>query len=80
MCYRKSNISYHYSLGPLTKHHRKCKSKGGLGTPNNISYVPDKLHIAYHKVFGNCTPHQIANILNEHWIDPAFKIIVVPNE
>lgn len=61
----------------LTKHHRKCKSLGGSDQESNISIVPHDMHVAFHKLFGNATAGQIARMLNNIWIDPGVKLVVV---
>lgn len=77
MCYKKSNISFHPNLGKLTRHHRLAKSRKGCGLPRNISYVPEKLHNAFHLLFGTGIPTEIAKTLNDHWVDPQYHIIAV---
>ena len=58
-----------------TRHHRKPKSRGGSGKRHNIVLVPDNLHKAYHVLFRNLTPHQVAKILTETWVDPEWELI-----
>lgn len=57
-------------------HHRLPRSRKGTNDPRNLSRVKRELHIAYHKLFGNGTPHDIARILNKIWIDPDFHLVV----
>jgi hypothetical protein len=59
------------------RHHRKCKSRGGTRANGNISKVKPTLHEAYHHLFGNADTFKIAEILNDTWIDPSFKLIVI---
>ena len=81
MCYRKTKEQYpEHKLGQLTRHHRTPKSKGGTDLPNNISYVPEKLHNAYHLLFSTHLPHKVAQMLNDHWISNDVTMLVVPNE
>lgn len=80
MCYKKSNIKFPTQLGVLTQHHRRPRSKGGKTTEENMSFVPDKLHCAYHYLFANYHPYKIAEILNEHWIDTDYHMVAVPVE
>jgi hypothetical protein len=56
----------------------RCRSNGGGNGKNNISYVKESEHRAWHLLFRNYTAHQIAEIINEHWIDPAFQLVVAP--
>lgn len=59
------------------RHHRKCKSNGGTFAKRNISKVNSKLHQSFHNLFANADTYRIAEILNETWIDPDYKLIVV---
>lgn len=81
MCYKRKNEHYPIEkLGKLTKHHLQPRSRGGSNLPNNISYVPEKLHNAYHLMFANHLPHKVAQMLNEHWISRDVTMLVIPNE
>jgi hypothetical protein len=64
----------------LTKHHRLPKSVGGTNHPDNISIVTQSKHRAYHVLFDNRPPEEIADILNAIWIDKRKKLISVPTE
>jgi len=57
-------------------HHRKPKSQGGGKEPRNLSTVPVKKHRAWHLLFRNCKPEEIARIINATWLDPDFKLTV----
>jgi len=48
-----------------TVHHILCTSKGGTNTLENIKKLPSNIHEAYHHVFGNLTPREIIDYLNE---------------
>lgn len=81
MCYEKSNIWYPKDkLGPLTKHHRRPRSKGGSHLGNNISMIPEKLHQAYHLLFVNWSPQQQCDFLNEHFVDPDYHFVPIPKD
>jgi hypothetical protein len=41
-----------------------------------MSLVQDKYHRAYHLLFGNMTPKEMASLLNDVWIDPDVKMVV----
>lgn len=62
------------------RHHRLPRSRGGKNNPDNISIVKQDVHRAYHLMFGNATPEELAAILNLTWIDPDKKLVVVENE
>ena len=57
------------------KHHRKCRSHGGSNHPSNISMVRANQHRAYHVLFQNMTPVEVADLLTEIWIDPAYEMV-----
>jgi hypothetical protein len=57
-------------------HHRLPTSRGGTNDPRNLSTVQQKYHRAYHLLFGNMTPKEMASYLNEVWIDPEVKLVV----
>jgi hypothetical protein len=57
------------------KHHRKCKSRGGSDDATNISVVTMDKHVLWHAMFGNMTPPEIANEINNVWIDPSFEFV-----
>ena len=57
------------------RHHRKCRSNGGTNEARNISIVEQSKHRAYHTLFQNMTPHEVARLLTEVWVDPDFEII-----
>jgi hypothetical protein len=59
------------------KHHRIPQSKGGSNESWNISYVDRKMHQAYHTLFGNKDPEEVARLLNRFWIDPRVEFLVV---
>ena len=61
----------------IDRHHRKSQSRGGKSYARNISYVRRSTHVAYHKLFGDAEPWRVAEILNETWIDPDYKLIAV---
>lgn len=62
---------------PLDKHHRKPRSLGGGNDSHNISLVRKDLHVAWHRLFGNAPPEEVAKIISEVWIDPKYKLIAV---
>jgi len=62
--------------GSKNRHHRRCKSHGGTYEKSNISIVPKHVHRAYHLLFSNGTPHEVARTLNEVWIDPTYELVV----
>jgi hypothetical protein len=62
-------------------HHRLPASRGGSSCGDNLSIVPIKLHNAFNQLFGsNPTAHEVALVLTNIWIDPAFRIVVLPKE
>ena len=61
-----------------TRHHRKCRSRGGSSDASNISIVPQNQHQAFHLLFQNHEAPEIASLLNRVWIDPAWELIAHP--
>jgi hypothetical protein len=57
-------------------HHRKPKAIGGDNSKRNLTVVDHRQHEAWHKLFGTMTPHQIADEINNRWLDPDFKFVV----
>jgi len=60
----------------MSRHHRKPKSLGGNGYPRNISTVNATDHMAWHRLFKNGTPYEIATKINEVWLDPDYILVV----
>ena len=65
------------------RHHRHCRSRkasfsGDINHERNISIVKVGDHRAYHQIFGNMTPPEMAEMLNEVWISPDFYLVAIP--
>lgn len=60
------------------RHHRKPTSMGGQNTEKNISIVPVHMHRAYHMLFSNLPPKEVAKVLTSVWIDPAYYLVAIP--
>ena len=60
----------------MSKHHRRPKSLGGKDNYDNISRVSTDQHAAWHRLFANMDPYQIARHINLLWLDPDFYFIV----
>lgn len=61
-------------------HHRKPRSLGGDDSDRNLSYVTRDRHEAWHRLFSNWSPGQIARHINAMWLDPDYKLVVVTVE
>lgn len=61
-------------------HHRKSRSMGGTNVSRNISRVPVHLHRAYHLLFANMLPQNVAKLLTETWIDPDVYLVAIPRK
>jgi hypothetical protein len=59
----------------FNKHHRKPKSLGGTGEPRNIIWLPTKKHDAFHLLFANKTPQEIADEISTFYLDPDFELV-----
>lgn len=62
------------------EHHRVPRSKGGNDAPTNIVLVRVTKHRAYHTLFENKCPHEVAQELNKTWIDPAYELVVIKRQ
>lgn len=65
-------------LNKITRHHRRPKSQGLNNEPENISYIKLKHHKAWHLIFADMTPEEIAEEINKKYLDPAFRMVVKP--
>ncbi len=63
-------------LYEVTEHHRRPRSRGGSNDQRNISIVTAVQHRAWHALFGNLEPEQIADRINNIWLDPDYRISV----
>jgi len=59
------------------RHHRRPKSRGGTTKNGNIVKVTGKYHRAYHLLFGNLLPPEVAKILTDVWIDPDYYMVAI---
>lgn len=69
----KNNPRKEYSF-----HHRKPRSLGGSNDKGNVSRVPNNKHEYWHGLFSNLNPEQIAQVINDFWLDPDFFMVAVP--
>lgn len=71
-------MTKHKDPPALTRHHRVPRSANGSNHKDNISMVKDSAHKAFHLLFSDRPPEEIADILNAVWIDKQKKLLVVP--
>ena len=57
-------------------HHRLPKSRNGGNDTNNLVQVNVTKHRAWHTLFQNYSPEQIAEIINATWIPTNCKMVV----
>jgi hypothetical protein len=62
----------------LTRHHRRPRRHKGKTEPRNISAVRRKDHEAWHLLFNHQEPEVIAKMINDVWLDPDYKFVVLP--
>lgn len=65
------------------RHHRHPRSRKNsfsrdINNPVNISFVGIRDHRAYHRLFGNMTPPEMAEMLNDTWISPDYYLVAIP--
>jgi hypothetical protein len=59
----------------MSRHHKKCRSNGGKTTRRNVIEIKDNLHRAWHTLFGNMLPHEIARLISEVYLDPDYRMV-----
>jgi hypothetical protein len=59
----------------LSRHHKKCRSNGGKTTRRNVIEIKDNLHRAWHTLFGNMLPHEIARLISKTYLDPDYQMV-----
>ena len=59
-----------------TTHHRKPRSIGGTSDPRNLVRISEKKHAAWHLLFRNLEPDEIAYQINRFYLDPDFEFVV----
>lgn len=59
----------------LSEHHRKPSSLGG-GGEENIQIMTEVKHRAWHSLFENMTPEEIANEINRYYLDLDYCMVV----
>ena len=59
----------------MSRHHKKMRSNGGKTSSRNVILIKDNLHRAFHTVFGNMTPPEMARLLTEVYIDPDYRMV-----
>lgn len=63
-----------------TTHHRLPTSRGGTNKHENISYVPDKQHRAYHYLFGNMIPEELIKEFNDNYAHIDWKTLSIKKQ
>lgn len=62
------------------RHHRRSRARGGDTSPRNLVEVDERHHQAFHLLFPNTHPQEVARILNEIWLDPDWQMTAVRKE
>ena len=60
----------------MSWHHRKPRSLGGTSESRNMSEVPSNKHEAWHTLFYNLRPPDIAHLINQYYLDPDYEFVV----
>jgi len=58
-----------------SRHHRQCRSNNGDDSVSNISIVERKKHSSWHVLFDNMPPTEIAETINNIYIDSSYEFI-----
>jgi hypothetical protein len=59
-----------------SRHHRKPRSLGGGNDLRNTVIVSQEQHNAWHRLFQNWEPEDIAEVINDMWLDPDYRMEV----
>ena len=67
------------------RHHRHPKSRkasysGHINEDRNISVLRHDYHKAYHLLFGNLLPDEMAELLNDVYISPDYYLVAFPRK
>ena len=62
--------------GATNIHHKKPRSRGGDNHPSNLVEVLVTKHRAWHCLFSNLMPEEVAWIINRTWIPEDYEFIV----
>jgi hypothetical protein len=60
----------------ITRHHRTTRSSGGDNSDRNISYVQEQHHRAWHLLFKDASPEEIAQQLRDVWLPDTYEVII----
>ena len=63
---------------PTDLHHRKPRSRGGTNSSHNVVRVCRNKHRAWHRLFMNYDPKQIAKIITDTYMDPDYYMVAIP--
>ena len=61
----------------MTLHHKKCQSNGGATNSRNCVEIMQFLHNSWHNLFRNYQPDQIAQVINETYLDPDYYFVCI---
>ena len=70
----------------VERHHRHPKSHPesysgrNIHESRNITYLPKHRHRAYHLLFGNALPDEVARILSEQYISPDWVLVAIKRD
>ena len=66
----------------LTRHHRCPRKLGGKDgdLSGNISFVKRKFHEAWHLLFNHKSAPEIAEVINEDWLDPKYRMVAMTHQ
>ena len=68
-------MSRKHNAQNLSLHHRKNRSHGGSDSPANTILLPRHIHRSWHNLFDNKEAKEIAEIINNKLLDPAYYFV-----
>jgi hypothetical protein len=59
----------------MSRHHRLPRSLNGKTNNRNCIMIKDNLHRSWHVLFSNLSAPEIARLITEVYIDPAYRMV-----
>jgi hypothetical protein len=64
----------------MDKHHLIPRSRGGTNHPHNLRIVEQAHHRAWHLLFGNMLPDEVASAITDNWISRDYYLVAIPRK
>ena len=61
----------------MSRHHRRPVSHKGTSCAMNTVWLPVAKHQAWHTLFGNMGPSEIADEITRLYLDPEWRVVAI---